>query len=188
MAIPEDLIAPLIACQTTGSFPPGFTVPGITEPGLSSMALAGLTSMVAGMTFILDFIPPDPMNLPSPPGPELFLTPVLGGIVIPGDLGEIKFDGTPFEGLLPDIPAAGPNVIGDQSGLIKMAIGLAATPFSIITGFVDSILSLELPAPPTISGVASILSAAIGIPSPAVTQFTLCMATAIVGVIEALLP
>ena len=188
MGIPEDLIAPLVTCQTVDPLPPGFSVPGIADPGISSLALAGLSSMLAGMTFILDFIPPDPMNLPSIPGPELFLEPVLGGVVIPGDLGAISFDGTPFDGLLPDIPAAGENVIGDQSGLIKMIIGLAATPLTIITGFVTSILELSLPVPPSISSVAAILASSIGIASPSVAQFTLCMATAIVGVIEALLP
>ena len=89
MGLPGDLLSPFLSCMNPTMVWPSIVGPG----GLPNFGLSTLLSMMGGIGMVLDFIPPDPLNLPPPPTPEglmgLFTAPFLGSLTIPGDLGEI---------------------------------------------------------------------------------------------------
>jgi len=188
MALPEDAIAPIVDCMGGAAFPG--LLPPITGPGgLPNFVFAGVTTMLVGALIPLDFLPPDPENLPSLPlDPLLFITPFLGTLSIPGDLGEIDLSlvipGAPI------IPATGPNIVAPQDGLIKMILMTSMSPLLIITGVLQSIIDLS-PALPTLSLIITILTAvalSIGLGGPSVTAFITCLAIGFLDIITTVIP
>ncbi len=189
MGFPDDFINPILSCQTAGT---GHSMqwPSVNGPGgLPNMLLCTFGSMMAGVNFVLDFIPPDPLNLPTPPSPLIFVDAFLGSLNMPGDIGEIDFSLVVPGG--PTIPATGTDIQFDQSGMIKMILVTAMVPFFVIKGIVDKIISdlkVELPTVETIEGVFNTLALSVGISGAAIGICFGCIAQALFDLITALIP
>lgn len=172
MAFPDDAVAPLLTCVA-----PTFTFPAINLPGLPSYSLAGFTSCFAGIDFLLDFLPPDIDNLPELPGFDLFIDAFLGGLVVPGDLGEFDFSLVIPGG--PVIPATGPDIQFPQFGLINLGLVIVGAAFGIIIdivqGVIDS-LSVTLPSLQDIIDIMLGFAIDLGLSIPDVTLFIGCFA------------
>ena len=182
---------------------PGFPpIPGIpfefdmdlTMPGLPTMIAGSFGALNAGMEFVADFLPLDPLNLPSLPTIDLFvegftlaapgLPSIPGGTVdLPGisvPVPEIAgFDYPPLPAVpdMPSLPTFDPTCVINFAG---MMIGL---PFLLIKGIVDDMLNLEfkLPTLPEIEGKIVDLGLSIGIPEVTIGTFSGCMAEQIEG-------
>jgi len=188
MALPDDLVAPMMICMNPGGLPsiPGIIPLDLVGVGLGNFALSGLLSMFAGMTLVIDAIADLP-DLPSLPlDPALFIDPFLASLAVNGDLGEIDMSlvipGAPV------IPATGPNIAFDQTGLIKLILMSALAPLLIITGIFESIIDLS-PALPDLSLIITILTdIATSLGLTGVTLFITCFATALFDLMTALSP
>jgi hypothetical protein len=185
MGFPEDAIQPFLDCVG-----PGHQFPGIAGPGgLPNFMLASFTGMLAGINWILDFIPPDPGNLPSPPDPNLFINAFLGGLNFPGDRGELDFS-IVIPGA-PTIPATGPNIVFPQGAHLNLILICVAVPFGIIGLIVDKIIDdlvVEIPGIPDIILLIEAAISATGLSGLGVLTFTNCFATALFNMVTALVP
>jgi hypothetical protein len=150
--------------------------------------LASFSSMLGGITWILDFIPPPP--LPSPPSPTIFIDPFIAALNIPGDLGELDFSLVIPGG--PTIPATGPNILYNQGGHIALILVSVAVPFGIIGLMVDKLLEIppviEIPGIPDIVGLFDAAALSAGLEGDAVVNFSNCFATALFNMLTALIP
>lgn len=187
MGFPEDAIQPFLDCMA----PPPYTWPAVAGPGgLPNHMLASFSSMLGGINWILDFIPPDPGNLPSPPSPTIFIDPFLGALNIPGDLGELDFSIVIPGG--PTIPATGTNILYNQGGHIKLILVSVAVPFGIIGLMVDKLLeippSVSIPGIPDIIALFEAAALSAGLEGDAVLNFSNCFATALFNMLTALIP
>lgn len=174
----NPFVDPILNCMAPGAEWPSIAGPG----GLPNVLLSTLMAQMAGINFILDFIPPDPMNLPSPPSITIFSDAFLGSMNMPGDLGEIDLGG----GIV--IPATGPDIRFDQTGLIKLVIILITLPFQIILGIVNSFPAIALPSPEMIADIFASLAIAAGLSGVAVAQLGLCLATGLAELLADLIP
>lgn len=189
MGFPDDFVNPILSCQLAGTGG-SMTWPSINGPGgLPNMMLGAYSSMMAGVNFILDFVPPDPLNLPSPPSPTIFPNAFLGSMNIPGDTSEIDFS-IVVPGA-PTIPATGPDIRFNQTGMIKFILVIAMAPYFIIKGIVDTIISdlkVVLPSVEMIEGILNTIALTVGITGAAVGICFGCLAQALFDLITALIP
>jgi hypothetical protein len=185
MGFPEDALQPFLDCMAPAPYPwTGIGGPG----GLPNHGIAAFSSMLAGITWILDFIPPPP--LPSPPTPTIFIDPFLGALNIPGDLGELDFSLVIPGG--PTIPATGTDIRYNQGGHISLILVSVAVPFGIISLMVDKLLEIppviEIPGIPDIIALLDAAAISAGLSGDAVVNFSNCFATAIFNMLTALIP
>lgn len=183
MAFPDDAVDPMKNCLNSS-----FTFPAINLPGLPSYALAGFTSVFAGVDFLLDFLPPDAENLPSLPSINLFTDPIVNGLVFPGDLGELDFSLVIPGG--PTIPATGLDIQFNQFGLINMALTMAGAAFGIITDIVQGVidnLTVTLPTLQVIIDTLTGFAVSLGLPALTVQAFIGCFANGFLDILGLLL-
>lgn len=165
----------------TKCFSPTMTFPGLTEPGLPNFLMGTMLSTMGGIGFVLNYIPPNPTNIPSPPGIDLFLQPFLGAVKLPSS--HAGFSMGPIS-----IPAAGSGKPAfDPSGLFKMAFCCVMLPFNLITALVTSIISLSpsLPTPDLGIKVFKELTAQAGLPPGLKVE---CIPLSVVGLMTSLIP
>lgn len=161
MAMPQDFVNPITGCMN-GSM----TWPGIAEPGLPNFCCGLLAANMAGINYVLDFIPPTPENIVglSIPSITLFQDAFMASI----NLGSLD----------------------DPTAALKF-IELGFTlPFQLISTMITGLLSLQINLP-TIGGVEAIigdLSVSLGIDTPAVSNFAGCAPPAIVNLFTSLIP
>jgi hypothetical protein len=185
MALPQDLINPITQCMN-----PTFQFPSITEPGLPNFVLALLMSQMAGINFVLDFIPPTPQKIKDLKIPDIsmFTAPFMVNMAMPAAYPAINIS---LGGITIAIPGVGePPYERDLSGQFKfMAIGMAL-PFLLIKAVVEGLLQLQINLP-TVSGIEALfisLCAEVGINTPAVAKFGGCIARGIMALFSALIP
>jgi hypothetical protein len=178
MAITEDLLGVCTECMN-----PEYEFPGITEPGLPNLVLGSLLATLGGISFVLDFLPPDPLNLPSIPTIDLFFKPLTGAMAIDfplpptGDPSKIEL--TPPEG--PGFPAV---------GLINIALTVVFTVFGLFIGIIESILKLspKLPTPQLFIDLFTVTGEGFGLSVEVIGKLAGCLAKSVIGLITALIP
>jgi len=159
-----------------------FAFPGITEPGLPNLTLAALLATLAGISFVLDFLPPDPGNLPSIPSISLFFAPFIASMAL-------KFDLPPtIDPLKVEIEA--PTGLFPGIGLINIALTCVFTVFGLFIGIIKSIIDLS-PKLPTIElFIELFVSTGLGFGLPKLPLIKLggCLGVAVIGLMTALIP
>lgn len=177
MGLTDDLIGATTKCMS-----PNFAFPGITEPGLPNLVLGSLLATLGGISFVLDFLPPDPLNLPSIPTIDLFFKPMTGAMALEFDLPPI---GDPLK-----IELESPSGKLPAIGMVNIALTVVFTVFGLFIGIIESILNLS-PKLPNIELFIEIfvgIGAAFGLPALALIKLAGCLAEAVIGLITALIP
>jgi hypothetical protein len=201
MGLPGDLVAPCASCM----LPPqaaqvGFEFPSLDKPGLPNFVLCSLLSTFAGISFVLDFIPPTPQKVADlkPPSIAIFIQPFmasLGGL--PASYPPVALT---LGGVTVEIPGvgAGPFTGRDISAEMKLAIVCIALPFLLIKAVVEGLLNLQLVLP-TLDGIIDLfmslcLSAGLGtlvggvmVLPIGLVKFAGCLAQAIMSLFSALI-
>jgi hypothetical protein len=160
-----------------------FTFPGPTEPGLPNLVLGSLLATLGGISFVLDFLPPDPLNPPSIPTIDLFFKPMTSAMAIdfslPPTTDPLKIELIPPSG--PGFPAV---------GLINIALTVVFTVFGLFIGIIESILNLspELPTLQLFIDLFASVGAGFGIPAASLEVLGGCLAKSVIGLITALIP
>lgn len=184
MALPGDLVNPLLACMNAE-----MTWPGLGDRGLPNFALASLTGAMAPINYLLDFLPPNPSKLPSVPGIQIVIDPFMASVKLPDAYPEINVS---LGGVTISIPGKGsPPYEYDLSGEMKLICVVIALPFLCIKGIIEKIISdlvVELPTAATIQGIFVALALEVGLSGAAVPQFAYCLATALFNLFTALIP
>ena len=179
MALPDQLVKPCSICMN-----PTMTFPPLTMPGLPNFILGTLTAQFGGISYVLGFLPPNPMNLPSPPSIDIFLKPFMASLSLPANYPAFSFG--PIT-----IPAMGTGISPfDMTGLFKLLYVCVTLPFQLILKIIEGIISLS-PKLPTIDLVFKLfvdLAVSVGLSGVAVGRLGICLAKAIVGLFTALLP
>jgi len=158
---------------------PDFQFPGVAEPGLPNFVLATLLSTLGGITFVLDFLPPDPFNLPSPPSLSLFFKPFTGSMSLDFPLPPTQ-DPSKMA-LPPGFPAV---------GIINLSLTAVFTVFGLFLGIITSILDLspKLPSIGLFIKTFTSTGEGFGVPSQSLELLGGCLAKAVIGLITSLLP
>lgn len=176
-----------------------FAFPDINVPGFPAMLLGALESMFAGINYVLDFIPPDPEELPEIPDIAMFIDAFLAsmkdkipsmpayscsleGITI--DLPEIKGPVIPGPPRLPGLPDW-----FDPAGILKLIVLFIALPFLIIKGIIDYLvekLSVLLPTLDDLKALIGKIGLALGIPIATMDMFSDCLASIFVSALSVL--
>jgi hypothetical protein len=190
----------------TNCMGPTLTWPTITLPGLPNFALGCFEATFAGMNFILGFLPPNPSNLPSIPDISLFLNPFMASLNMPSDYPAFNMS---LSGITISIPAVGSGIspyalfgpfdpafgfpVGGEFNFIFCSV---AAPFIMIKNMITQILNIEFPSIPSFGALQAIITGllidigfgSLLLPSlTAVFNFAGCLATAIIGLVTALL-
>jgi hypothetical protein len=161
MGMPADFVDPITGCMN-GSM----TWPGIAQPGLPNFCVGLLAANMAGINFLLDFIPPTPEKIAglTIPSITLFQDAFMASI----NLGDLQ----------------------DPTAALKF-IELGFTlPFRIVSTMITDLLNLTVTLP-TIPGVEAIigsLSVSLGIPTAPVATFAGCAPPAVVGLFTSSIP
>jgi len=160
----------------------GFIFPSITLPGLPNFALGIFLSLLAGFEFILDFLPPDPLNLPSLPTLSLFIDPFLAGLAydftFPPDLDLINF---------------GIQVPGGRFPIFGLFAFFKAILFTIFGSFlfvIESIfdLALKLPTIQVIVDIFLEIALSVGLVGKIMIDFAFCLAGAVFNIFKIFIP
>lgn len=204
---PDTLIKPLVAC-IQGKVPPlpaqippstwpegipglPFVFPEITLPGLPGCLLGALESLFAGINYVLEFLPPDPLELPEIPDISLFIDAFMKsmeGKLPPLPAYSINLEGVDIaipaiEGVkvpgFPDVPT--PGIPGfDPSGILKLIALFIGLPFLIIKGIIDLLvknLKIELPTLESLEILIGKLGVTLGIPLESMAMISACTAS-----------
>ena len=171
---------------------PGFAWPSINEPGLPTIIAGCIGANLAGINYVLGFLPPTPDNLPSPPSIGIFVEGFFASapgmpsfeaasISVPG-IGSIPIPS--FSGKTPSNPGFDPSPI---LSLIALFIGV---PFLIIKGIVTDLATLQIKIPDIegIMGYFYSAGAGLGIPKASLEICVPCIAKGILEVFTSLLP
>ncbi len=134
---------------TTACFNPDMAFPGPGVPGLSNFAVGVVASTLAGVGFVLKYLPPSPTNLPSLPSLSLFLDPFMGAIKVPGLTIPAP----------PGVPSA--TIAASAAAVLKFVMATVTMIFGLFTGIVTSIINLS-PKLPGIDLAISAFSASLG--------------------------
>jgi hypothetical protein len=169
---------------------PSFTFLAVNLPGMPNVVLGALIATFAGISFILDFIPPTPQSIANlqVPSITLFLDAALGAVKLPDVYPPFELE---LGGVTISIPGVG---VGpppfDVSGLFKLIASVVAAPFLLIKDMVTGLLNLQI-ALPTLDGVIDLLAglfSAAGIATEAVVHLASCLGQAIFGLFSSLIP
>lgn len=177
MALTEDLIGTCTECMSAD-----LEFPGISEPGLPNLVLGSLLATLGGISFVLDFLPPDPLNLPGLPTIDLFFKPMTGAMAIqfplPPTLDPTKIELQAPAGLFPAV------------GLINIALTVVFTVFGLFIGIVESILNLspKLPTPQLFIDLFISTGIGFGLTAEVLTKLSGCLAKSVIGLMTALIP
>jgi hypothetical protein len=189
MATPIDPILDCMGISGGIALPTvGFEFPSLTAPGFPTLAWGGISASFAGVNYALDFLPPDPLNLPSLPTIDLFKIAFEGAAI-----GLPTFTGPPFflglGGLNYEIPGVSlPNLTLDALSINLMIELMITLPFELTLELVTSIinLSLEVPGLPQIKGLFISLGLSIGLDLPTLTIMADCFCTGVAEVFSVL--
>ncbi len=180
---PTDFVDAVLACQS-----PSMVWPTITEPGLPNFVMGCFAANMAGITYILDFIPPTPTKLPSLPSINLFLDPFMGAIKMPSSYPSLNLSLGGISIPIPGVGGGEPEF--DVSGMLKMIAVCAALPFLLIKNMIEKLLNLQIVLP-TLGGTTALLGglfAEANLTTPAITTFTGCLAKSTVGLFTSMIP
>lgn len=161
MAMPNDFVNPITTCMNSS-----MSWPGISEPGLPNFLVGLLGANLAGINYVLDFIPPTPEKI--------------AGLTIPSiTLFQDAFMASINLGDLPDVTAA--------MKFIELGYTL---PFQLISNMITDLLNLQvtLPTIPGIEAIIGELSVSLGIDTPAVATFGGCAPPAIADLFTSMIP
>lgn len=177
MPNPSDFIQPMSACMS-GNVPPGvpFQFPNVDVPGLPAVAVGAFGSMLAGVNYCLDYLPPRPDKVPEIPGPTIFIE---GFLSSPGLPGFNAFSAEIPGGPTISIPGHGVQLENwDGSGFKNMLILCVGCPYLLIRDIVGSIieLNLKLPSLAAIEAKITDVGISVGIPAANVALFSGCLA------------
>lgn len=155
-----------------------FQWPAISAPGFPTMMAGFAGSMLAGVTYCLSFLPPNPHNLPSLPTIDLFIKGFTGAAIgLPAlPACTIKIPGAPN---IPFPGMPGVSVPGfDPSSMLNMIGMFIVAPFQLFLKIVQSIinLSLSLPSLSTIYNLLIGIGLAIGFPPITLAFILPCVA------------
>jgi len=183
MGAAEDFVNPIMDCMDFAGV--GLPIPDIAGPGgLPNFCLGLFLSQMAGINFVLDFIPPDPANLPSLPSLQIFIDAFLGGIDFPYYMPEFDLGGG-FT--IPEMPGL-PDI--DGTGAIKLCAIFIKLPFQCIELIIDKIISdltVEIPGIPDIEALFLSLAASFGLAGLGIINLALCVATALFNLLTDML-
>ena len=195
---PAAFVAPCLACILAGllvdvnlNIPPlpgfpgsgltfNFEWPSIGMPGFPTLVAGFFGALLAGINYVLKFIPPDPMKLPSFPGISLFVDGFMGAIQGLPALPAFNID-VPGAPSIPFPGIGGPSIPSfTGEAMIKMIGMFIAVPFLIIKGIIDGILKLQikLPTVDIIVGLFTSTGLGLGFPLPSLEPWMLCLALA----------
>ena len=142
MALVDDFVGSVTTCMD----PPSLDLFGeLLGPYGFQNTIGGLFfTAFAGINYVLDFIPPDPGNLPSIPRMDLFLNAMLGSLNFPANHPEIDFG---FGIVFPEV-TDGDDVDFDISGAFKLFAIFIKVPFDILEFIINKIIDdLEVGIP-----------------------------------------
>jgi len=180
--------------SVTNCVAPWLDFPSIDMPGFPNILVALSGSLLAGVSYVLDFLPPDIDNLPSLPSIDIFVTPLTASLAIDIPGGTINgvvlpsVDVPEFD--IPDIsvPELGIIIPGfDPTAFMKLLASFALIPFEIFVQIVNSIISLSLEIP-SISSIGDIIldafdSVNLSLELPDIGAFINCLATGTRGLL-----
>jgi hypothetical protein len=168
-----------------------FEFPDITLPGFPAMLLGALESLFAGITFVLDYIPPDPEDLPSIPDVSIFIEAFMASMkdkIPPMPAYSLNLEGITIS--IPEIrgpqppgfpPIPTPDLPGfDPSGIVKLSVLFIALPFLIIKGIIDYILeklSVKIPTLEDLKALIGKIGLPLGIAKATMDMFSACLAS-----------
>jgi hypothetical protein len=144
---------------------------------------------LAGINYILKFLPPDPLNLPKPPSMKIFVDGFMGGINIPSP--SIPPFTLGAEIGLPNITIPGVGIeppsydLSGQLGLIKVFILL---PAALIKLIITSFPVIKLPSPSTIKLAIGNIGLQVGLPIATIDMFAGCLSGTMFKLIKSAVP
>lgn len=170
----EAFVNPILSCMN-----PNMSWPSIAGPGgLPNFMLGMFSCQMAGINYVLDFLPPSPDNLPSIPSIQIFADGFMGSINFPCDLPEIDLGG----GVSIPAGSGGDSCGFDTSGAVKLIIMLIKLPFQIISAIIEEIinsLSVVIPSVALITDIFSQLAIDLGLSGQAISNLGGCVAIAL---------
>lgn len=171
--------------------------PGIDEPGLPSFAIACGLSTMAGINYIMDFIPPTPPKVAKlkPPTIDIFIQPFLANIKLPDSYPAVSFGLFSIPGVgidsnlsikLGEVPPVG--IKFDPSGVIKLMATCVMVIFETFTSIVTSLIKLQpqIPSVGLILNLFKEIGAKVGLAGEIIVKFAGCLAISIVNLIKSI--
>jgi len=177
MSLQDDFTGATTVCMN-----PTFAFPPITSPGLPNFALGCFKATLAGINYVLDYIPPTIDNPPSLPSVTLFLDAFMGAVLLPP-----AYPGITLGPLT--IPGVGsPPYAYDVGAEIKLIAVCVVLPFTLIKNMITKLLELTIELP-TLDGIKAIflsLCADVGLSGVSITKLAGCLAQSIFDLFGAL--
>lgn len=193
--IDEDPLGPLKDFKPWPKDIPGipFAFPALNVPGFPAMLMGALESMFAGINYVLEFLPPDPTKLPSPPDVTMFIDAFMASSkdkIPPMPSSSRTIEGVTID--LPEVP--GPELPGppnwfDPAGILKLIVLFIALPFLIIKGIIDYLvenLKVQVPTLDDLKTLIGKIGLALGIPIATMNMFSDCLASIFVSALSVL--
>lgn len=181
MGFPADFIDPVTGCMS-----PTMTWPPLTDPGLPNFLKGVFAANFAGISYVLDFIPPTPEKVAglSPPSIALFSAAFLSAVSLPSSYPSVTLGPLTIPGV------GSPPYERPADAQIKFMAMAIVLPFQLITTMVTGLLSLSitLPTPAGIEAILATLATDAGLSGDSIGQFGGCAGQAITDLFSSLIP